>query len=176
METQEWGKGHIDPFWNNEYKNLNYRLEPFNNPEDLKKWHRQGYVHPDTHYTGFLCDMREKQPSWNPTLIDWFINEFGVSDVGTSYYKMGTGVILPAHGDIYKKYRQLFGCELKDIVRVIVMLEDWKSGHYFEIDDQPQLGWQAGDYFWWIGDTPHMAANIGIEKRYTLQLTGHTHV
>jgi len=173
METQEWGKGHIDPFWNNEYKNLNYGLEPFNNPKDLEKWHRQGSVHPDSHYTGFLCDMREKQPSWNPTLIDWFADEFGVSNVGSSYYKMGTGVILPVHGDIYKRYRDLFGCKLNDIVRVIVMLEDWKSGHYFEINNQPQTGWQAGDYFWWLGNTLHMAANIGIEKRYTLQLTGH---
>jgi len=25
----------------------------------------------------------------------------------------------------------------------------------------------------WESDTPHMAANIGLEKRYTLQLTGH---
>ena len=23
METQDWGKGHIDPFWDNEYKKLN---------------------------------------------------------------------------------------------------------------------------------------------------------
>jgi len=176
METQDWGKGKLDPFWDNEYKHLRYELEPFNNTSDLEKWHRQGYVHPSSHYTGLLCDMKKPQPSWNQTIIDWFAKEFDAKDIGTSYYKMGTGVILPVHGDIYKKYRQLFGCELKDIVRVVVMLEDWKSGHYFEIDDQPQLGWQAGDYFWWIGDTPHMAANIGVTKRYTLQLTGHKDV
>ena len=147
METQEWGKGHIEPFWDNEYKTLSYKLEPFNNPNDLEKWQRQGYVHPVSHYTGFLCDMRNKQPSWNDKIINWFSEEFKVADIGTSYYKMGTGVILPVHGDIYKKYRKLFNCKLNDIVRVIVMLEDWKSGHYFEIDNQPQLGWQAGDYF-----------------------------
>ena len=173
METQEWGKGHIDPFWDNEYKKLIYKLEPFNNPDDLEKWQRQGYVHPVSHYTGLLCDMRNKQPSWNNKIINWFSEEFKVSDIGTSYYKMGTGVILPVHGDIYKKYRKLFNCNLNDIVRVIVMLEDWKSGHYFEIGKQSQANWQAGDYFWWTGDTPHMAANIGIDKRYTLQLTGH---
>ena len=173
METLDWGKGHIDPFWDDEYKSLQYDLEKFNNPQDLVKWHRQGYVHPDTHYTGFLCDMKKPQPTWNQKFINWFAEEFGVKNVGTSYYRMGTGVILPVHGDIYKRYRELFGCELKDIVRVVVMLEDWQSGHYFEIDNQPQLGWSAGDYHWWIGDTPHMAANIGITKRYTLQLTGH---
>lgn len=173
METQEWGKGHIDPFWNDEYIKLDYNLEPFNNPEDLVKWHRQGYVHPDSHYTGFLCDMKKPQPSWNQRIIDWFAEEFKVKDIGTSYYRMGTGVILPVHGDIYKRYRELFGCKLEDIVRVVVMLEDWQSGHYFEIDNQPKCGWSAGDYHWWIGNTPHMAANIGVTKRYTLQLTGH---
>jgi len=25
----------------------------------------------------------------------------------------------------------------------------------------------------WAYDTPHMAANIGLEPRYTLQITGH---
>ena len=27
METQEWGKGHIEPFWDNEYKTLSYKLK-----------------------------------------------------------------------------------------------------------------------------------------------------
>jgi hypothetical protein len=27
--------------------------------------------------------------------------------------------------------------------------------------------------FEWTYDTPHMAANIGLEPRYTLQITGH---
>ena len=36
-----------------------------------------------------------------------------------------------------------------------------------------QLGWQAGDTVEWTYDLPHMAANIGLEPRYTLQITGH---
>ncbi len=52
-------------------------------------------------------------------------------------------------------------------------MEDWKSGHYFEIDNKPFVDWKAGDWVWWKGTVPHSASNIGVETRYTLQLTGH---
>jgi len=32
---------------------------------------------------------------------------------------------------------------------------------------------KSGDWISWNYDTPHMAANIGTEPRYTLQITGH---
>jgi len=51
-------------------------------------------------------------------------------------------------------------------------LEDWKSGHYFEGMGNPVTQWRAGDAVEWDYDTPHMAANIGLEPRYTLQITG----
>jgi hypothetical protein len=55
----------------------------------------------------------------------------------------------------------------------LVLLEDWKSGHYLEVMDRPIVNWQAGQVVEWTYDTPHMAANIGLEPRYTLQITGH---
>ena len=58
------------------------------------------------------------------------------------------------------------------IGRALVMLEDWKPGHYLDLDDVAVTDWKAGDYFWWTDDTPHTAANIGTEDRYTLQITG----
>ena len=81
--------------------------------------------------------------------------------------------IIPVHGDNYKLYREKFKCELNDISRIIVFLEDWKSGHYFEYEGKPFVEWKAGDYATWVGDIEHFAANIGTEYRYTLQITGH---
>jgi hypothetical protein len=54
-----------------------------------------------------------------------------------------------------------------------VFLEDWKSGHYFEAMDYAYVDWIAGTVIEWTYDTPHMAANMGLEPRYTLQITGH---
>ena len=174
-ETHErWHKGVIEPFWSRiSYTKLDDHLEGFNNREDLIKWKRQGYCHPDSHFTGMMCDMRKTQPAWNPKIIEWFEDTYSVTDVGTSYYRMGTGVILPTHKDTYIKYRQLFDVRLKDCVRAVIYLDDWKPGHIAEIEGSPITNWRAGDYLFWESDTPHMAANIGTEKRYTLQLTGH---
>lgn len=173
MATPDWGKGSIEPFWGNEYKHLDYTKQPFNNSDDLLRWRNEGYTHTEDLFTGFMCDMRSPQPSWNSILIHWFEKQFDVADVGTSYYRMTTGTILPLHSDTYAKYRELFACGIGDIVRCLVMPEDWQSGHYLEINNVLVDNWSAGDFFWWIGDTPHMAANIGVIDRYTIQLTGH---
>jgi hypothetical protein len=54
-----------------------------------------------------------------------------------------------------------------------VFLEDWQSGHYAEYNNQPYVNWKAGDCVYWQYDLSHMAANIGISPRFTLQITGH---
>jgi ectoine hydroxylase-related dioxygenase (phytanoyl-CoA dioxygenase family) len=59
-----------------------------------------------------------------------------------------------------------------DVGRAVIFLEDWKSGHYFEIDEVPIVNWKKGDYILWKNDTSHMAANLGKENRYTMQVTG----
>jgi hypothetical protein len=121
-----------------------------------------------------MADMRGRQPTWNQQFIAHF-ESLGWKDIGTSYYRMSTGTCLPTHGDLYLKYIDLFdlvGCE-HNIRRAIVFLEDWKSGHYFEAMDHAHVGWVAGTVVEWAYDTPHMAANLGLEDRYTLQITGH---
>jgi hypothetical protein len=61
---------------------------------------------------------------------------------------------------------------LENVRRVLVLLEDWKSGHYLEVDQIGIINWSAGDYVIWNYDCQHAASNIGIEDRYTLQITG----
>jgi len=118
--------------------------------------------------------MRSSQPTWNQRFIDHFAS-LGWKDIGTSYYRMATGTVLPTHGDLYLKYIDLFDLQGQEhnIRRAIVFLEDWKSGHYFEAMGTAHVGWTAGTVMEWTYDTPHMAANMGLDPRYTLQITGH---
>jgi hypothetical protein len=171
MATHAITKYRIERFWDDEFKTLNYIHEPFNDPVSLSRWTAQGYTGP---FTGFMCDMRRPQPSWNNKIVSLF-EEHGWRDVGTSYYRMDTGVVLPTHQDLYVKYIDIFGLKGKEksIRRAIVFLEDWASGHYFEIMDNPLIMWTAGQVVEWSYDTPHMAANLGSTPRYTLQITGH---
>lgn len=161
----------LDVFWDDEYKDLHYINEPFNDVDSLTTWVEQGYP---LRFTGDMCDMRKPQPSWNQQFIEHF-TALGWKDIGTSYYRMTTGTVLPTHGDLYLKYIQLFNLQGQEqnIRRAIVFLEDWKSGHYFEAMGVAETGWSAGRVIEWTYDTPHLAANIGLEPRYTLQITGH---
>ena len=124
-------------------------------------------------FTGDMCDMRNTQPEWNERFVNIY-TELGWKDIGTSYYRMGTGTILPTHSDLYLRYIELFKLQGQQyrIRRAIVFLEDWKSGHYAEYNNIAKINWQAGDVVEWAYDVPHMAANMGLDPRYTLQITG----
>ena len=161
----------IEPFWDDSFKQLDYSVEAFNNPNDTAKWMEQGYP---GKFTGAMCDMRRPQPVWNAMFVKYF-KRLGWQDVGTSYYRMSSGTILPVHQDTYTRYIELFDLKGREhtVHRAIVFLENWSSGHYLEINNTPIVKWLAGDVVIWSYDTPHMAANMGLNPRYTLQITGH---
>jgi len=169
--TPEFIKYHVPVFWDDEYKRLNYINELFNDSVSVNRWTSQGYAN---QFTGDMCDMRSAQPRWNQTFIDIY-REMGWKNIGTSYYRMATGTILPVHQDLYIRYIELFGLAGQEqrIRRAVIFLEDWQSGHYFEGAGKPVTGWAAGDTVEWTYDLPHMAANMGLTPRYTLQITGH---
>lgn len=169
MATHEWFN--IAPFWDDEYKNLTYVKEKFNDPGTQIEWIDAGYLGP---FGGWMCDMRNTQPSWNSQFVEFFA-DMGWQDIGTSYYKMPPGSSLPEHVDTYRKYIELFGLQDKKhtIRRAVVFLENWQSGHYAECDQTPYVNWIQGFTLVWRWDTPHIAANMGMTPRYTLQITGH---
>lgn len=174
MATHEYSKYKITPFWANRpesFKGLDYIQEEFNDPDSLAKWRELGYAEK---FTGDMCDMRSPQPMWNERIIKIF-ERYGWKDIGTSYYRMGPGTILPMHSDLYVKYVDLFDLKGREetIKRAVVFLENWQSGHYLEICDDVITKWEAGTVIEWTYDAPHMAANIGSTDRYTLQITGH---
>ena len=161
----------IRPFWDTSYQQLDYTKEPFNNPQDSERWLAMGFA---DNFVGAMCDMRKTQPNWNQQIIAQVEESLGWQDVCTSYYRMDPGTILPYHQDTYKRYIEIFKLDNpQNVHRAIVFLEDWASGHYLEVDNEPVVKWCAGDVVTWWYDTPHLAANMGTTPRYTLQITGH---
>lgn len=165
-------KYNLQVFWDDEYQHLNYVNEPFNDVWQMHKWQSQGF---GGRFTGDMCDMRHPQPTWNQQFINLF-SLLGWQDIGTSYYRMGPGTVLPTHQDTYRRYIELFQLQGQEhrIRRAIVFLEDWQPGHYAEYMGQAYVNWTAGSVVEWTYDTPHMAANLGLTPRYTLQITGHS--
>lgn len=171
MVTHVAFKYHIERFWDDEFKTINYIQEPFNDPISVAQWISQGY---QSKICGDLADMRHQLPSWASKFIDIYEAQ-GWKDIGLAFYRMGTGTVMPVHSDLYKRYIEVFNLSGQEnsIRRALVLLEDWKPGHYLEVNSKPYVNWLAGDTVEWVYDTPHMAANIGLEDRYTLQITGH---
>lgn len=163
-------KRNLPVIWNDEYKKLDYTRESFNDPESIQLWKKHGYV--ASNFVGKMADFRKRQPEWTKEIKRYFEDKYHWKDVGASFYLMETCNILPVHKDLYARYKQAY--ELwhgEDIWRAVVFLEDRKNGHIFEINGDI-LDWKAGDYVIWKNDLEHSAANIGIELRYTLQITG----
>ena len=156
-----WKRGNIGRFWEAaSYKHLPYvkKLSPDING---KVWNENQY--------GSVYDGTNPMPEW----INYFEGMFGLKDQTYSFYKMTSGEAMPKHIDHYRTYQELFNVEYRSVRRVIVMLENWKPGHYLEAIGVPYVNWIAGTVVQWDYDAPHMAANIGLEPRYTLQITGH---
>jgi hypothetical protein len=159
--------GNVEIIVNTDYKNLDYINKPFNDEETFQKWKSLGHNYEK--YTGLMRDQSQQLP-------DWCLNVLGqipLQNSSITLYCMTPGTIMPEHSDTFIKYREIMSLKETDIVgRAVIFLEDWKSGHYFEIDETPMVNWKKGDYVLWKNDTPHMAANLGKDNRYTMQVTG----
>lgn len=165
-ETHDnWAAGYTDPLWALSHRDLEYVNVPYNDDLTMVQWRHHGLRFDN--YTGDLINHNDC-PAWAQGLAEGL----GLDDVGVSLYKMAPGRILPNHSDTYKMYKKVLGIDHNRIFRIIVFLEDWQSGHILEVDKKLVAGWKAGDWIGWRFDTQHLAANLGITDRYTLQITG----
>lgn len=148
-----------------EYLKYPYLKQPIKDSE-VKKWREQGYTH--SSFTGALYGSKNSMPEWVTTVSDLI----GLKNCGYTFYKMDTLDIMPPHYDHFETYSRIFNVDRELAHRAIVFLEDWKPGHYFEYDGDLMGKWRKGEYVLYSADIEHAASNIGVESRYTLQITG----
>lgn len=159
--------GHITPWWDDSFKTLSYEYFPIKNTWDEERWLKEGYK--DATLNGALYAM----PNPMPDYAESFTKLFNWANVGIGFFRMNTMEMFPIHQDHYVSYQQKFNIEDPTTIwRCIVFLEDWKSGHYLEVDGNPIVKWKRGDYAMWNYNVPHFAGNFGTEPRYTMQITG----
>lgn len=157
--------GHIDPWWDDSFKQLEYKYLPHKDENMVLEWKAQGYA--NMHLNGAIHPLNDNEYA-TP-----FLDYFGWKDAGAALYQMNTGDLLPVHRDHYLTYQRVFNITDTSVIwRAIVFMDDWRSGHYFDINNTPVVNWRRGDYIAWNFDVPHMAFNMGLEPRYTLQITG----
>jgi hypothetical protein len=89
-----------------------------------------------------------------------------------SVMRQPPGQTLPSHEDTFYRFASQNNVDPYECVRVNVFLEDWRSGHYFEINEKPIVPWQKGDAVTIFRDEPHLSGNMGMADKYTMQITG----
>ena len=126
---------HIERFWDDEFKTLDYIHEPFNDPASVALWNSQGYT---SKICGDLCDMRHRLPAWSSKFVEMY-EAHGWKDIGLAFYRMSTDTVMPVHQDLYKRYIELFNLQGQEtsIRRALLLLEDWQPGHYLEVNSKP---------------------------------------
>jgi hypothetical protein len=159
--------GHVNPWWDDSFKNLDYRYAELKNKEEEQEWKDKGY---DKIYLGGAqYNMSREMPDYAAPFFDMF----DWVEIGINFFRFNTCEALPLHTDSYIGYKKRYNLpDSAKLWRCVVFLENWKSGHYFEIDGVAHLNWHRGDYVCWRDSVPHFAGNFGTEPRYTMQLTG----
>lgn len=82
------------------------------------------------------------------------------------------GQILPWHKDRHFMLRRIYPDDKRMAVRFLVFMENWKHGHVLQIHRDMLYNWNRGQVVVWHPDTYHIAANIGIETKWTCNITG----
>ena len=79
---------------------------------------------------------------------------------------------MPEHEDTYPRFREIYGePDINKICRVLIFLKIGRLDITLNWIVNHTLIGRKGDYLWWTGDTTHLAANLGKENRYTMQIT-----
>lgn len=121
-----------------------------------------GYNHDNSmYYRAFKVDN---------AVHDFCISLFPRYSVGIM--KQPPGQTLPCHEDTFYKFASVHEIDPYKCCRVNIFLEDWQSGHYFEINEKSVLHWKRGDAIIIRRDEPHLSGNMGMTTKYTMQVTG----
>lgn len=159
-------QGKINPLWNkNDFVNLSYENVTYgkqvivDDPRDFDR------------YTIGMGYFRDQSLESTFNLTEHFSH---LKNKTFAIHKISSGYVLPFHSDLFSKYKEIFSItDIDQIERIIVFLEDWKDGHILQVGKILLSNWEIGSWISWNGKELHMAANLGREDRYTLQITGH---
>ena len=129
-------------------------------------------------YGGFPTSYKKgntaiHQRWWNDNELDFIQigNLLGMEVVTISSIIQPPGQVVPWHRDTFFLLKKKFPTRSQP-VRALIMLEDWKVGHFVQHDNAVFTHWSAGDGYIWDEDILHLGANAGMENKYTLQVSG----
>jgi hypothetical protein len=86
------------------------------------------------------------------------------------------GCVIPVHRDTFYQINQQFKNDTRTKVRANLCLEEWKVGHLlqYRIGEEwnTYTHWKAGEGLVWDSSILHLGANVGMNNKFTLQVSG----
>ena len=140
-------------------------------PNDIGVLHASWWYHKmevrGLDHVGFKESVK---PEKHPTLqkiVDWF--EFA-EEAQPVIMEKGVGQFEVYHVDTFDGHPSGYG--IKELVRVIIHLQDWQPGQFMVWGNKNIQQWQAGDCIAYDKNIPHATANSSRYRRYSLRITG----
>lgn len=158
---------HIPITWGEKHRHLKYSHDTFKDKIQESTWLESGHCHDAL---SIELHVVLDPYDWMSYLTNYFDD---LDHVSFCFSKFKPGQYFPMHQDRYGFFSKKYGInDPNQVWRYILFLEDSKPGHILQVGEDIYYQWKAGDCVKWQGTTPHLAANLGIEDRYTLQITG----
>lgn len=98
--------------------------------------------------------------------------QLGIEAITVSIIKQPPGMTNPMHRDTFYQINKKFPDDKRLKVRANIQLLDWKDGHFLQFNNQVVTHWKANTGYMWDSSVLHLAANAGLEDRYSLQVSG----
>ena len=81
------------------------------------------------------------------------------------------GQVMPWHLDHFFYFKRKYP-DNEYVVRFVIFMRDWQSGHVLQAGDSIISHWSAGDVILWHPERMHLSANIGYNNKWTINTTG----
>ena len=103
--------------------------------------------------------------------------QLGMETITVSSILQPPGNVITVHRDTFFQINKKFPDDKRKKVRANIYLEDWKVGHIIQYKDinnewKNSTHWKQGEGFLWDSGILHLGANVGLEPKYTLQVSG----
>lgn len=119
-------------------------------------------------------NTRINQLWWNRDQVDfnYIGQQLGMEVVSISSIRQHPGCVIPWHRDTFYQVAQQHPERTDLKVRANIHLEAWKMGHIIQYDDTVSTHWTQGDGWLWDSEVLHLGANVGMQDKFTLQISG----
>lgn len=111
-----------------------------------------------------------------------FAENIGLESSHSRYHVQFPGEVTAWHTDIFSPTHEfIVGHDEQDdesvgkdrnIRRIMIALQPWQRGHFFQFGYTTWINWSAGDVIGWDYGVPHGSANMGYEPRISVSITG----